>query len=247
MLCSRMTASIANGPPTFPSTLLLLMSQLVSSGIYSTAEAARLIGADPAAVRRWGFGYRRDREYEAVVSTELSKREGHYAVTFVELVELISVREMLDLGLTWPKVRKGLETFRRLLEVEHPFAMKRWFADPAGLFVRLEREQGKDLLIELVGHGQVSMFEPLRQYLNVLEFGPQGLPERWYPAGPEAGIVVDPRVAFGQPVVQGTSTRTAVLYRMHQGGEDIPTIAWAYELDSAEVEAAIQFEASLAA
>lgn len=219
-------------------------SKYVSTGLYSTSEAARLIDTDRRRVKRWAFGYR---QYPAAISTELEKLEGNYALTFVEMIELLSIREALDAGLSWPKLREALPVVRQLMEVEHPLATRRWFADPAGLFVELIRDDGPAVLVDLVAGGQIAMLPPLERYLTELEFGPDEVANRWKPAGEDAPIVVDPKVAFGQPVVEGTAVKTAVLYRMHLGGDDVETIAWAYELDAGDVEAAIEFEESLAA
>lgn len=224
------------------------LSTYVSTGLYSTSEAARLIQVDSRSIRRWSFGYRRrGKDYPSAISTELPKQEGHYALTFLELIELLSVRDMLDTGLTWPKVRDAFRTVRKLMKVEHPFATRRWFADPDGLFVELARDEEPDVLVDLVGHGQIAMLETLEDYLVELEFGPDDYVEKWHPWGPDEPIVIDPKVAFGQPVIRGTGTRTDVVYRMHQGGEDVETIAWAYDLEPSDVRTAIEYEDSLAA
>lgn len=226
---------------------MVTFAPYLSKGIYSTSDAARLLGTDAGSVRRWAFGYRRaGEEYEAAIHTELPQVEGRYALTFLEFVELFSVKEMREIGLSWQKIRQGLATARRLLRQEHPFATRRWFAEPAGLFVELSRGQGEEVLIELFGHGQIAIKEALADYLEQLEFGPDQYARRWNPRGAKAPIVVDPELALGQPVVRGTATETAVLYRMFEGGEDIDRIAWAYELDQADVEKVIEFEASLA-
>lgn len=222
------------------------VSRYVSTGLYSTSQAARLIGTDRRRVKRWAFGYRQG-DYPSAISTELDKLGGNYALTFVEMIELLSIREALDAGLSWQKLREALPVVRQLLEAEHPLATKRWFADPASLFVELIRDDEPEVLVDLVAGGQIAMLPPLERYLTELEFGPDEVANRWKPAGEDAPILIDPTVAFGQPVVEGTGVRTAVLYRMHLGGDDVETIAWAYELDPGEVEAALEYEASLAA
>lgn len=224
------------------------MAAEVGSGLYTTSEAARLIGVDTASVRRWAFGYRRrGREYESVIRTDLQKLDNRYALTFVEFVELFSVKELRSVGVSWQKVRQALTTAKRLLEAEHPFATRRWFADPGGVFVELARQDEDDVFVELVGHGQIAMQKTLSEYLQQLEFDARDLAERWNPWGPNAPVVVDPQIAFGQPVVRGTGVRTATLHRLHEGGESVDTIASLYDLPRSDVEVAVEFERALAA
>lgn len=223
-------------------------TEYVSNGLYSTSEAARLIGVDTDSVRRWAFGYRRrDKDYESVIHTDLPKLDDRYALTFIEFVELFSVKELRSVGLSWPKVRSALVTAERLLEAEHPFATHRWFADPSGVFLELARQDEDDVFVELVGHGQIAMKDTLSEYLQQLEFGSDDLAERWNPWGRRAPIVVDPLIAFGQPVVRGTRIKTGTLYRLHAGGESTSTIAQLYDLDVDIVEVAVEFESSLVA
>lgn len=225
---------------------MVKLSPYISKGLFTTAEAARLIGSDTGSVRRWAFGYRRGKDYPGVIETELPKREGRYTLTFVEFVELFSVKEMRSLGLSWQRIRAALETAQRLFVSEHPFALRHWFADPNGVFVQInvEAEDEDEIFVELIGAGQIAMKETLSEYLQQLEFSPTGLAERWNPRGRDHPVVVDPRFEFGHPTIRGTRIRTEALYRMFRGGEDVETMASAYELDEATISAAIEFEAS---
>ncbi|HEX7119279.1 MAG TPA: DUF433 domain-containing protein [Longimicrobiales bacterium] len=168
-------------------------------------------------------------------------------MTFLDLVELMFIQGLRDAGHSFPRIHEAHRVLSRLLETEHPFALKRAFSDPAGIYALLEREDQGDLLIELKGAGQLAMWPTLHRYLKQLEFDIDDLAQRWYPAGPATPIVVDPRVSFGAPVVAGTRIETAAIAELYHGEDSVEEIAWLFDLEPAQVNAAIEFERTLAA
>jgi uncharacterized protein (DUF433 family) len=224
------------------------LTTLLARGLYSLPGAARLLATSPAQLRRWAFGYERGgRRYEAVIHADLEEVAGQRALTFLDLVELMFIKGLRDSGHSFPRIHEAHGVLSRLLETEHPFALRRAFSDPAGIYTLLEREDHGDLLVELKGAGQIAMWPTLQRYLKQLEFDVDDLAERWYPAGPASPVVVDPRVSFGAPVVTGTRIETAAIAELYQGEDSIEEIAWLFDLAPAQVKAAIEFERSLAA
>lgn len=227
-----------------------LMREFLSAGIFSTSDAARLIGVDSASVRRWAFGYtRRGTTYPGAIKTEIPKMDSRYALTFVELVELLFINGFRETGVSWTVIRESAELAKRLYETDHPFAMRTWFADPAGIYALLEsvEEEKPDVFIELSGDGQVAMQHTLDRYLQQLEFDLDDVAQRWFPSGQDEPVVIDPRIAFGAPVIVGTRVPTELLAAEYTGPESIESLAWAYDLEEWQVEAAIRFERDRAA
>jgi uncharacterized protein (DUF433 family) len=58
-------------------------------------------------------------------------------------------------------------------------------------------------------------------------------------------IVLDPRVAFGAPVVAGTRIPTSTL-AMYTVGNPMPAIADAFGLEPSKIDVAVGFESQLA-
>ena len=190
----------------------------MSRGIYTVVEAARLLHEKPVAVRRWAFGYRRrGRSYAGAIATDLPPIGDAKAVTFCELVELMFVQGFLRSGVSWPKIHSAAAVARELLGTTHPFAMKKWFADPGGIYALLEETEGETVLVELSGAGQIAMRETLAMYLEQLDFDLDGFAARWHPLGKDLPVVVDPHLIFGAPVVKGTRMPTSILYRELHG------------------------------
>lgn len=216
--------------------------------MYSIPAAARLLGAPPEQLRRWAFGYERgDRRYDPAIRADLGDLAGEKVLTFLDLVELMFIRGLRASGRSFPRIREAHQVLSRMLQVEHPFALKHVFSDPAGIYALLDRENQGDLLIELKGAGQIVMWPTLRQYLHQLAFDVDELASRWYPAGRASPVVVDPRISLGAPVVEGTRIETAAIAELYQGEESIDDLAWLYELEPAQIKAAVEYERSLAA
>lgn len=224
------------------------MDSLFAKGVYSLQDAARLLREKPSTLKRWAFGYHRnDKDYPPAITTGLPEVDGVKAITFLELIELLFIRGFLESGVSWPMVHEAARVAARLFDTAHPFAMKRWFADPAGIYAMLKEEGAEEVYVELAGDGQIAMIHALEGYLRQIDFDISGIAERWHPMGKDEPIVIDPQRAFGAPVVQGTSTRTSVLADMYEAGTPAEEIAWWYDLPQWQVESAIRFERELAA
>jgi len=218
------------------------------AGVYTVPVAARLLHEKPATVERWAFGYqRRGKDYRPAIATDIPPIGESRAITFLELVELMFVQALLTTGLSWPKVREASRVAAHLLKDErHPFATRRWFADPAALYLSLGQEHGEGLLVEVAGHAQVAMAPVLHPYLKQLDFDSRGVARRWFPMGIGASVVLDPLRSFGMPITVNAGVATEVIARFHAAGDSVETIAAWYRMDEAEVDAAIRYEEVMA-
>jgi uncharacterized protein (DUF433 family) len=82
--------------------------------------------------------------------------------------------------------------------------------------------------------------------LKGLEFG-KDLAVRWWPAGKEDRIVIDPRRQFGQPIDAETGVPTSVLATAATAEGSVERAARAYRVPTAAVRRAVRFEQKLAA
>ena len=57
-----------------------------------------------------------------------------------------------------------------------------------------------------------------------------------------AEVVIDPRIAFGNPIVDGTGISTAVLAQRYKAGDSIDELADDFGLSRDAVEQAIRYE-----
>jgi uncharacterized protein (DUF433 family) len=105
-------------------------------------------------------------------------------------------------------------------------------------------------LVNVSGHGRnLVLNEVLRDFLKRVEKRPVDGIVTLYPFitrdrnpdGPRT-VAVDPTVAFGRPVINGTGIPTAAVYQLFNAGDEIRDIAGEYDRDPSEIEAAVRYE-----
>jgi len=231
--------------------------RLLGVGMYTRADAVRLLKMTPSRVTRWVRGYsywlahaaRPERRAQPpVVRTRLPRIGGTLLISFLDLMELRVVKALIDQGISLQHVRRVAEIASEVFLTPYPFASRRIYTDGVEVFASLSREAGLASLIELSSrHAQIIAGQVVAQYMMELDFDPQSsLAERWWPLGKNVPVVLDPRVAFGAPVVAGTATRTDIVAAL-AGALDVAVAADAYRMRPNEVEAAIEFESQLVA
>ncbi len=103
-------------------------------------------------------------------------------------------------------------------------------------------------LIELSASGQLAMRRLFDEHLKRVEWDSSKFPVRLYPflsaAAPSDGrpIVIDPRIAFGRPVVQRKGISTSAITERIDAGETVNDVAADYDLGPSEIEQAILYE-----
>lgn len=230
------------------------------TGIYLRSDAARLLRVSQTRLRRWveGYTYRYQRSGRVasrrrrppVIERGLPVIERSVALSFVELMELRVVKELVRRGLSLQAVRVVASVASEYFQTAHPLASRRLYTDGTKVFTdRLGDERDVPDLVELsraridqliAGH----VFQP---FLAEIDFNPStALAARWWPLGREASVVLDPEISFGAPVVAGTAIRTSTLARMVAETSVVET-AHAYELEPKQVRTALEFEQQLAA
>ena len=103
----------------------------LGSGVYTYAEAARLLGATTQQVRRWAEGYvynlnGQDVHKEGVLERERT-REG--LLTFHDLIELVFVNQFAKAGVKMRHIRDTAKLLREKWQTPYPFAYERLQTD----------------------------------------------------------------------------------------------------------------------
>jgi hypothetical protein len=226
----------------------------IGTGLYTPAEAAALLHEKATTVRRWAFGYARNRrpgtiEHPPLIHTELPEIEGQRALTFVELVELMYVRGFQRAGAPWRLIKEAARVAARLYQTDHPFAVRTFLADPKGIYAVLSESTEQSALVELVGHGQHTLADLVKPYLGQLDFDFSDVASRWWPMGREGRVVVDPRHEFGAPIIEEVGLRTKLLsdaFYAERNGDDheaaVRRVAWLYRVRADHVDTALRFK-----
>jgi len=226
-------------------------------GLYSRAEAARLLAMHPQRINRWVRGYRyswkfadetRRGKQPPVINTDLPRIDDTIVLSFVELMELRVVQEFIKQGIPLQTVRVAWEHACQAFKIKHPFADRRVFVDEGKIFIATDDLAVPDVLeISHRKHPFQLIAGPIfAQSLTELEFDERSfLARKWWPMGPAVPVVLDPRIAFGAPIVDGAGVRTATL-ALYARRNPIEQLASAYGIERKRVEAALAFESRLA-
>lgn len=216
--------------------------------LYTAAEAAHYLRVPVSTVRAWAFGQgqRNDgsRRFKPVIA--LASRQGRL-LSFTNLVELFVLSAIRRRhGVALPQVRKALDYLKRRFPSPHPLADHEFQTNGVDLFVEKFGEY-----LNLSRDGQIEIKELIEARLRCVMRDEAGVPLKLYLAprtGDDRGIVlIDPRLGFGRPVIEGTGIRTEVIVGRFRAGELIDSIAEDYGRSRAEIEEIVRSELPLAA
>jgi uncharacterized protein (DUF433 family) len=154
-------------------------------------------------------------------------------------------------GVAMQSVRKALEYVARELKQARPLITQDFHTDGINLFVeRLEmmadQDPGVKALVNASRQGQLAAKDLLAGVLKRVSRDTNGLIERIYPwvktLDEPRRIEIDPRRAFGRPVVNGTRVPAAELAERFAAGDGVEEIAREFRIDRSLVEGVLQWE-----
>jgi uncharacterized protein (DUF433 family) len=200
-------------------------------GLYSIAEAARLLKTPRRTLARWSEGYVQPlrsgpKKYAPVIAAERD-------LTFGDLIELMYVRGFREVGVSLDDLRKVAAKYRQEWAEEYPFATTRFATDGRALLLK----EHLDWKNALTGQHQIFFDEVTQQLVHV-----GNLTSEWRPLGQDKAVVLNPDRAFGKPIEDGSGAHTYVLSQALKAGEDAKSVAWWYDTAVQGVLDALRFE-----
>jgi uncharacterized protein (DUF433 family) len=228
-----------------------LPTDIREAPIYSAADAAHYLRLPPSTVRAWAFGQRyrwkgRMRAFQPVLSAADRRDRRLSFINLVELFVLAAIRRTHSVGL--PQVRRAVGFLKRHFPTPHPLADHQFQTNGVDLFVDQFGE-----ILNISRDGQIEMKELILAHLRCVERDPRGIPIKLYlvprkqASAGRSVVVIDPRVGFGRPVLDGTGIRTEVVIERFSAGERIEDLAEDYGRSPAEIEEVVRCELPLAA
>lgn len=213
---------------------------------YSIAEAASYLDMPAATLRSWVLG----RSYQTSTGSrffqpliDLADKKKR-CLSFYNLIEAFTLNSMrrTDHHISMPNIRKALDYVRRRLKEKRPLLTERFLTDGVDLFLD---KYGQ--LVAVSKDGQLAMRAIMMDSLRHVRRDSQGMPNKLYlftapAAKPAAEIAIDPRIAFGNPVLDGTGISTAILAQRYKAGDSIDELAEDFGLSRDAVEQAIRYE-----
>lgn len=220
-------------------------------GLYAPAEVSHLLGIPVSTVHRWieGYSFPLARHFRAkkppVFVPALPRVDGRLTLTFLDLVQLRVVRAFREAGVPLQRIRTAGEVAGDLFGTSHPLAHLRFKTEGKSIWSDITTTREREVM-NLSASGQRAFPEVVEESLTEVSYAAEpGLADRWYAAGPGGGVVVDPEIAFGAPVVVGANVPTDALWSQSRSEPDVHRLATWFRLDVRQVQDAIRFEERL--
>lgn len=208
---------------------------------YPFSEAAHYLRLPRSTLRSWFLG---QPGFRPLIGLDGKPGEGLSFLNLVEAHVLAAIRR--GHGLPLPKVRRSLAFVSDRLGIERPLSAVEFQTNGVDLF--LEQLGG---LLNVSKAGQVEMHALMKAYLRRIKRDPLGVPIKLYPftrkditpvGDAPIAVEMDPRIAFGRPVLAGTAVPTAVLADRFKAGETLGDLASDYDTSTEKIEEAIRCE-----
>ena len=233
-------------------------------GLASTATPARPLGRDDPRLIIPLFTLRESAAYlQTPVSTVHAwvhstdgeplvtafPRSGRRAtVPFIGFAEAFVLATLRAAGVPMQRIRPAVAKLSAEIGLDHALASQRVYTDGAELIFDYARDSDDEALLTVVRTGQQHFTETIRDYLRRITYGDDGWAERLrLPAYTKAEVTVDPRQAFGQPLVAHGGARVEDLVDRFQAGDGFAEIATDFGVPAEEVEDVIRVALRLAA
>ncbi len=232
--------------------MLINEPKLVGIGLYTVPEAARLTKVPKPTIRRWLFGYRTRRsgqfaELPPVWESQIARIDSVTGLGFLDLMEIRFVHAFRAHGVSLNNIRIAVERACEIFGSDHPFAKKRFQTDGRRIFAAIAESSGEMTLIDLV-KSQYAFHRVVRPSLYAsLEFSEADEVVRWFPLWPKQQVVVDPKKAFGRPIVSSGHVPTDTLARAVEAEGSMERVTRWFDVPMQAVRAAVEFEKELAA
>lgn len=209
-------------------------------GMYSIADAARLVGAHKSLIRRWS------RESEGLIPRTITHADG--LLTFAELMELHFIKMFREQGVSLQVIRVASEKSAAKFHTSCPFSVKRFDTDGTSIFATLQKEASDKIVPEDIARGQYCFEKILRPFFKKLEYGRNFDLVRFWPMSKTGRVVLDPMRKFGKPIDSETGVPTHVISdALNAGGGQSPAVVARWlDIPLAAVKKAAEFERSLA-
>ncbi len=200
---------------------------------YTRKAAAHYAKVHPNTVSYWHSG--------RTAGPTLPDRRPRVPLSYLQLIEVAFVAQFRRLGVKLRALREAHGYLSQTFETEFPFATQKLETDGVHIFLAIAEYEGLGSIKRAIAadrEGQV--WENLmREKFHEFDYE-DGVAIRWHVDGRDSCIAIDPRVAFGAPMVKGTPTW--VVCGRKKAGESISEIGENFNLTTREVREMLRFE-----
>lgn len=201
---------------------------------FTLREAAAYLGLPNSTLQNWA----RPNGGAVPVITCFPARGKEATVPFIGFAEAYVLSAFRRAGVPMQRIRPAVEVLSSGIGVDHALASRRLYTDGAEVLYDASSERGEELRdLTVVRTGQRQFAEVVRNYLKRITYGDDGWAARVrLPAYQRAEVIVDPRQAFGMPLVVHGGARVEDLVDRFVAGDTLADIAEDFGVPEPEVE-----------
>lgn len=171
-------------------------------------------------------------------------RHGQQAtVPFIGFAEAFVLSAFRRAGVPLQRIRPAVEVLRETMGIEHALATKHLYTDGAEVLFDFAHERGDAELLDLtvLRTGQKQFSDLVKDDLKRVGYADDGWASMLQlPAYREATVVVDPKRAFGIPLLVHGGARVEDIVDRFLAGDHLADIAYDFEVPQHEVEDVIR-------
>jgi uncharacterized protein (DUF433 family) len=178
--------------------------------------------------------------------------DGPLTISFLQLMEIVVVAKFRlrapgRTSVKLQRIRDAHEFARSFWAIPYPFASLKLREFGGHVLHEYDRSNPNGPMLALDLGGQWVLPGAVRSELDLFDYNAEDqFAMRWYPAGRDVPIVLDPRIGAGRPVILGSGVSVRIIRRRFDAGADIEELADDFELQASDIQQAIRY-ADLAA
>jgi uncharacterized protein (DUF433 family) len=225
---------------------LFIKPDPLTAGFFSVKATATLLNIRPQTVRGWADGYANSNS-GPVINRDFASSQ---TISFLDLMELRFIEHFRAQRVSMNTIRLAAQRARNEWNVTHPFALSkaRYLTDRKKIFAQIARDNDDKPTWDMAS-GQHEIWEVIESRIaKDVEFDPKTeLATLWRPRSEFPNVVVDPRFAFGRPIIAERHVPTSALFRQFKADGSKSAVAEWFGVSEHDVETAVNFELSVAA
>jgi uncharacterized protein (DUF433 family) len=218
----------------------------VARGIFTLRETAAYLDIPKSTVQWWA--HPPDATHSLITCFPAHGRQA--TVPFIGFAEAFVLSSFRRAGVPLQRIRPAVEALSKEIGIEHALASERLYTDGAEVLFDYASKHGEREVMELVvvRTQQRQFSEVVRDYLKRISYGGDGWANSVrLPTYENANVIVDPRVAFGLPLVVQGGARVEDLVDRFQAGDSVADISADFNVPADQVEDVIRVATRAAA
>lgn len=207
----------------------------LARAIFTLRETAAYLDIPKSNVQRWARPS--DQKHPLLTCFPPHGREA--SVPFIGFAEAFVLSSFRRAGVPLQRIRPAVEVLAKEIGVDHALASERLYTDGAEVLFdyasKNDEREVKDLVVVRTKQRQFS--EVVEGYLKRIHYGGDGWADSVrLPAYGAAEVIVNPRVAFGLPLLVNGGARVEDVVDRFQAGDSVADISADFDVPPDEVE-----------